>query len=364
MSTLRNVFSALTISALLLAVLALTGGSVSSARNLAHASGAGTASRASQASHAPRELAVGQGESGGLIAFAAGGEIFVMNADGSGLKQLTVGVAGVHNYQPALSPDGTRVAFSSNLGNKGFDIYVVSVGGKGLRRLTSDVKDENEPAWSPDGTKIAFVRGNDATIGGVVVMSCMSSAMEILVVGVDDGTPEVSLTKGLGGTDPAWSPDGTRIAFASAREGNLEIYTMSSDGDGESVKRLTDTGWAEGDPAWSPDGSRIAYAAKLHMDGVTMCGNMPVGGLARPDGNGPYIYSLMADGGGQQKIKVTGSNAEPAWSPGGSEIIFVGGLESDPQLYLISASGGSALQLTFDPVEKSSPSWAEATKSR
>src|SRR5215216_581814 len=120
---------------------------------------------------------------GGVIAFEAGGAIYVMDVGGTP-AQIVGSKDGV-NMQPALSPDGSRVAFSSKRDGK-FSLYVVGVDGEGLRRLTDGPGDDSEPAWSPDGKRIAFVRGFDPTGSGVVVLTCMSPG-DILTVGVDDG---------------------------------------------------------------------------------------------------------------------------------------------------------------------------------
>jgi Tol biopolymer transport system component len=315
---------------------------------------------------------------GGLIAFEKGGEIYVMDANSGLLAKIVDNNGGVINMQPALSPDASRVAFSSKRDGK-FSIYIIGVDGQGLRRLTDGPDDDSEPTWSPNGSHIAFVRGFDATGSGVVVLTCEGRTGDILTVDADAGGEgerpvEVNLTQaqGGGGTDPAWSPDGKRIAFASDRAGNYDIYTMSSE-DGSNVSRLTEDASAEADPVWSPDGSWIAYTAVLREDRTQQCGNMPIIGDG-DDGNtyaegagpfvsgggGPYIYKMAADGGQQKYLTDAGIAAEPDWSPDGSHIIFAGKRKGeDVDLYLIASDGsGHWIQLTFDPAQDKSPSWA------
>ena len=319
---------------------------------------------------------VGAGQAGwGLIVFEAGGAIYVVEAGGGTPVEIVGTKGGEVNMQPALSPDGSRVAFSSKRDGK-FSIYVVGVDGEGLWRVTDGPDDDSEPAWSPDGKRLAFVRGFDATGSGVVVLTCGGTTGDILTVGVDSGGEggerpvEVNLTQGLGGTDPAWSPDGKRIAFASDRGGSYDIYTMSSE-DGSDVRRLTEGETAEADPAWSPDGSWIAYTGVLREDRTQQCGNMPIVGDGDGEntfaegansftlGDGPYIYRMAADGSQQKNLTDVGIAAEPDWSPDGSQIIFAGKLKGEAvDLYLIASDGaGRWTQLTSDPAQDKSPSW-------
>ncbi len=303
----------------------------------------------------------------GIVAYAAGGEIYVVEA-GGGTPKMLVGRDNVGtNRHPAVSPDGTRVAFSSSRDGN-FGIYLVGVDGQGLQRLTFSPADDSEPAWSPDGSKIAFVRGYDGTDEGHANQSTCAS--EIYVVNVPNGVSggeevggEVPLTSGRGGTDPAWSPDGTRIAFSSYRDGNYEIYTMAPDG--SDIIRLTDTATAEGEPAWSPDGMSLAYAAHL-VRGENGCGwiGTPISpGSIEPGEETPGIYIMSL--GRNRRWRVTGGNGvtDPTWSPDGTSIGYVSIFSGDGQLYMADVASGLQTQLTFDPIPKYSPSWSSLGKS-
>ncbi len=149
--------------------------------------------------------------------------------------------------------------------------------------LVSDPAAERSPAWSPDGTLIAFVAERDGNA-------------EIYVL-AGDGT-ETRLTTDPGAdVSPAWSPDGSRLAFASDRDGNWEIYAMAADGSG--LQRLTDDPAADFDPAWSPDGGQIAFTSER-------------------DGN-REIYAMAPDGSGLRRL--TDDPAEdvtPDWAPDGA----------------------------------------------
>jgi TolB protein len=160
----------------------------------------------------------------GVIAFYTRGKnsggIAVIRADGSG----EVSVLSVHptsDSKPAWSPDGSKIAFESlrdDVANlKHVDIYIMNADGTGVNRLTNGSEIDYGPAWSPDGTKIAFradVDGNS----------------DIYVINAD-GSGRVNLTNHPSSDwAPAWSPDGRLIAFQTNRDGNWEIYVMRSDG--------------------------------------------------------------------------------------------------------------------------------------
>jgi TolB protein len=186
-------------------------------------------------------------------------EIYLMRADGKRLRQLTrnglrLDGSPVADVLPAWSPDGRRIAFTSNRAGGQLEIFVVNVDGSSLVRLTRARRAiDVAPAWSPDGARIAFASDR----AGV-------NNLEIYVMNVDrSGLTRLTFTAGdhdvLGDENlPAWSPDGTRLLFASTRDQNEEIYVMNADGSGQT--RLTTTpGADESRPAWSPDGTKLLF---------------------------------------------------------------------------------------------------------
>jgi len=224
---------------------------------------------------------------GRTIAFFSGAKIYLMNADGSKHRPLTRPHADVRDL--AWSPDGRKLAFlqgrGGGCGPGCHDLLVVNSDGSGLRNLTANLPvgirltldPASDPAWSPDGETIAFA------------LLCRPRCEPSPVVGGEpiyivkaDGTRLRNLTpKPVGAyRDPAWSPDGRKIAFVSDRNGNSEVYVMNADGKGQ--RNLTRNPAFDADPAWSPDGRKIAFASNR---------------------DGKYgVYVMNADGSGQRRL--------------------------------------------------------------
>lgn len=192
---------------------------------------------------------------GSRIAFTSASrsnyEVSVMNADGSGRRQLTSTT--VAEEEPAWSPDGTRIAFV-----RGGEIYMINADGSGETNLTNNPADDSEPAWSPDGTQIAFVSGRNE-----------DSNRNIYVMSSDGSGTAVSLTANStnpvyqGHDDhPSWSPDGTQITYSNNGDGDADVYKMDTDPATKDWTNLTDGNLGvDVTPAWSPDGTSIAYVA-------------------------------------------------------------------------------------------------------
>ena len=153
-----------------------------------------------------------------------GFELYVINADGSDPIRLTEKPR--IERQQAWSPDGRRIAFTYPRYRSGYiddgtgDIYVVNADGSGLTNLTESQGWNSSPSWSPDGSRIAFMSDRDEN-------------WEIYVMNADGSDP-ARLTKNLwGGYSLSWSPNGSRIAFSSDRDGNWEIYVVQVPSEGD-----------------------------------------------------------------------------------------------------------------------------------
>jgi len=267
----------------------------------------------------------GAAASGGKIAFQSdpgfgNEEIYIMNTDGSAQTRLTFSTA--ENAEPALSPDGTKIAFQSRLDYSLHDdeIYVMNAAdGSGVTRLTTNPAYDSTPAWSPDGSKIAFESNRDGN-------------SELYTMNAADGSGVKRLTINMSvDLFPAWSPDGTKIAFTSNRDGNYRIYVMNSDG---SKPEPLEFNLTDGYPAWSPDGTKIAFEAV--------------------NGTGNYdIYILNADRSGAKRLTSNlAREGHPTWSTDGAMIAF----ESGSQIYVMNADGSGQTSLPYKAVG-AEPDW-------
>ena len=201
---------------------------------------------------------------------------------------------GFANIQPALSPDRTRIAFSSNREGS-YDLFLMDADGGNLRRLTTDPGAEGEPAWTPDGTRLIYT-------------STASGGRPQLYELRPDGRPARAITAEPGGNhSPAVSTDGKSIAFISTRDGNQEVYLMPVDGG--VARRVTRTGQRESQPNLLPDGdliyvlergkgSRLTRAPRGEGDPETLLEtDEPIGGLAvsRDGRRIAYVVGRLTD---------------------------------------------------------------------
>ena len=214
-----------------------------------------------------RQIAFTRNEDIGEYTTFTDDDVFMMDADGGNVRQLTPELDGSSSGQPAWSPDGRTIAFvraqsraSAVVSSTPLvfgELVLMDADGGETTRLTRGEPDA-APAWYPDGGEIVFVRGRD--------LNKPSGDMDLFIVEAAGGTPRrLTHTPRSLETAPAWSPDGSRIAFArswsgSAFTGKAAIFVIKRDGSDESLmlehKLYSETSYGL---SWSPDGRSIAF---------------------------------------------------------------------------------------------------------
>lgn len=172
-------------------------------------------------------------------------QLYVADADGSDPEWIRVGITRVVS-RIDVAPDGERIAFTSADG----DLWVVNADGSGLLNLTNGAREDNFPRWSPDGEWIAF-SSHDGVQDDIVKIRPDGSGLQPLT------------TDAANDALPVWSPDGARLAFTSNREGSIQVFVMNADG--SSQTRVSTGDGQNYAQDWSPDG--LAFAIGADRDG-------------------------------------------------------------------------------------------------
>jgi Tol biopolymer transport system component len=310
-------------------------------------------------------------------------DIYVINADGSGgqtrLTRMTD--TGAYASSPSWSPDGGKIAFESDRDGSDSEIYLMNADGSGVTQLTNNNASDGSPSWSPDGERIAFVSDRafqdpeglnrnyeiyvmDADDGAppaprpqqiidqaistienlenipqslrTSIVALLRQVIDIINNATTDGNGPVSLpppeqarltNNNASDGSPSWSPDSEKIVFSSNRDGNSEIYVMNAD-DGSEQTRLTEESQADGSPRWSPDDERIAFYSNRGERG---------------------IFVMNADDGSNVTRLTDGSG--PAWSPDGEKLAFTsardaGDESDDNSIYVMNFTGADSSNVT------------------
>lgn len=316
-------------------------------------------------------------DAGSLISFSSYREgttkIFLTNLDGSDVVALTTD----YGSGPAWSPDGKQLAFNCNPPGQGRgDICVMNADGSGIRNLTSNPAREESPIWSPDGRRVAFHRfqGDQADI---FVMN-------------SDGTDQLNITNNPGNDEyPVWSPDSSSIAFLSSRLGrNPGVFVANADG--TAIRALTPVGAQDSSPSWSPDGRWIAFASyrddgwgiyAIQIDGENLR-RLPGGQLrstlvswspdgrhiafvSKQDGGGDpefgELYITRPDGTGQTRLTRNGRvKANVSWSSDSSRVSFVSLRDGNREVYVVNVDGTGERNITNHPGDDGNPRWQPA----
>ena len=246
-------------------------------------------------------------------------EIYMMDYDGRNQIRLTFNKA--IDLLPALSPDRTKVAYTSyRRANPDLFVFHIYTG----KTIPISTKGANyAPSWSPDGKKIAFC-------------SSRSGNHEIYVVDENGkNLRRLTFNKAID-TSPDWSPTGREIVFTSDRSGSPQLYIM--DAEGTNVRKISYGGTYHDSPSWSPNGDKIAYVSRVEN---------------RFD---IYVLDLRTN----QIIKITENNARnenPSWSPDGRHIVYSSNVSGTIQIYITDYDGQNTRVLTSKGNNKM-PDWS------
>lgn len=250
-------------------------------------------------------------------------EIWIMDWDGHNHRQVTYSDS-LKEF-PVIGPGDSGIAYTSFINNNA-DVYHLSLTGGPAQKVFASRTADMAPAISPDGTRIAFTSSVDAGNFDIYVSNLDGSAMQRL-------TNNRAID-----SSPCWSPDGRRIAFTSNRTGTVQIYTMNADG--SSQERITFEGTYNDGADWSPDGRYIAYASrrdrsltfdiKIHdlttnqtywvtrdvANDENPCFSPDGRSIAfQSDRTGTYqVFSIDIDGRNMRQLTTIGINKHPSWS--------------------------------------------------
>jgi uncharacterized protein YgiM (DUF1202 family) len=314
-----------------------------------------------------------------VIQTSSGGDIMRINADGSGLEQITTGI------DPVLSPDGSQIAFTRWQGDVG-TLWVANSDGTGERAVLGEMRKAKGPDWSPDGSQIVLNfqhggraesrdvcdgLGSDIPFGyaedirivyedGRPVAICYTLVPNpnwgLRVVNLSDSSFE-DLYGGLYAFRPAWDPGQTWRIISDAGNGLLAV-----DPDNDEFRQQLTTTINDGSPVMSPDGRFIVVTTQ--------------------EQNGSNLYRLNADGGNRVQLTQTPlwegirpdsddrpwNNVAPAWSPDGSRIAFLTDRSGQWEIWVVNADGSDPqplfsnaindqLDITYDFVDERVLSW-------
>lgn len=265
-------------------------------------------------------------------------QVFIVDIESDEINQIT---SGSQNIAPSWSPGGKELAFLSSRDGS-WAIYTMGIDGSNLTKHTDGLGYIDQPFWSPDGEAVILADRENIVADSEIIRIVLGQFgyQNITQNDADD-------------LDPSWSPDGTKIAYVSDREGNYEIYIMGADG--SNPTRITFTDEWESLPRWSPDGTKIAFHSNVE-------GNFD-------------IFMINVDGSDLMRLtEHPAQDVSPIWSPDSNFIAFVSlrddnrwqdcrdARECNSEIYLVDISSGDLIKLTNNPSADVNPAWQPSLK--
>ncbi|MDQ4128576.1 MAG: hypothetical protein M3151_11615 [Actinomycetota bacterium] len=275
----------------------------------------------------------------GNIAFEREGNIWLTGPSGLGtpidtlLTDLTPNTATSQEVDPAMSPNGRKVAFASDRDGD-FEIFTLDIYTGALTKITRNTVRDAQPAWSPDGRRIAFESPNP-----------MAGDEDIFSANADGTGAIVNEVNRTGDQrTPSWSPDGSEIAFVDARFADIAVETLAT----HAYRQVTTNGIGVQDllPDWSPDGTRIVFQSDR----------------AVPDRDFEIFTVRSSDGSEIRQLTNNGhDDGNAAYSPDGLRIVYVDfGFGSDQMFTRDSSTGSNAMLIGGFPTNETAPDWGDA----
>ena len=287
------------------------------------------------------------------------------------LHQSQRGLKGVARTKLVFDSDRDGERMGGTIENRGVkELYIADYDGENQRRVTVSKTLNINPAWSPDGRSIAYTsyrRGG----GQIFVSHIFQALLDELTKGEKVGENWL----------PAWSPDGTRLCFTSTRDGNSEIYVMNRDG--SNVRRLTRHPGIDISPTWSPPGTQIAFVSDrggdphiyiMDADGSgsptlltreysdrPTWSPAPYNEIAYSARTGPGNDIKVIDLASRQVRQLTfgeGTNESPTWSANGRHLAFMSTRAGKSQIFTIARDGKNVRQLTRTGSNQQ-PNWSK-----
>jgi len=249
-------------------------------------------------------------------------ELFVMDMDGSNVRQLTNDRALA--LSPSWSPSADRIVFTSYRSRKP-DLYITTPEGGGVQRITNRKGLELGAEFSPDGSRLVA----SASINGISKIVNFSLSGRLTNKLTSSGSIDVS---------PTWSPDGSQVAFCSNRGGGPQIYVMPASGGRAKRISYTNSSYCTS-PSWSPKGDKIAFTCRS---------------------GGNQVFVSDPSGSNASQLTSGGNNEDPSWSPDGRFLAFSSnfGRRGPRNIGVLSLLGGAPRQVTFSKSEDSQPAWS------